>query len=99
MRAYTPTKHQREILEKLAQGTDNCVIGHVPQYQRSWLQEGILLSEELRVRTFNALRFNGWIERVPNYTGKMWFTGAIVFTISKEGRRKLRPKQEKTAPA
>jgi hypothetical protein len=99
MSVYTPTKHQREILEKLAQGVDKYVLGHIPHYDRSWLQEGALLSESVRVRTFDALLEAGWIERVIGYGGKSWRAGAIVLSISKAGRKKLGSKQEKTAPA
>lgn len=107
---YTPTPHQREILEKLSQGVQRWILGYVPAYERAWLQEGVLLSEGLRVRTFNTLRFNGWIEEVPNYAGSVFFAGAKVYTISKKGMDKLTAyqisraqtnieKQEKTAPA
>jgi hypothetical protein len=88
MRAYTPTKHQREILEKLASST-SWVIGYIPMYEQAWLQDLVLYEEGLRVRTFNTLRDNGWIEKTSSYPGKLWFVRAEAYTISKAGRKKL----------
>jgi hypothetical protein len=86
---YTPTAHQREILKKLSQGVKKWVIGYVPTYERAWLQQDSLPEESLRVRTFNTLRDNGWLEEIPDYPEPRWIAGAKVYTISKAGRRKL----------
>lgn len=93
-----PTPIQLAILEKLAQGAGEWILGYSSWPEEIWIQRGKYLDVLVTLKTFRDLKHYGWIEPIP-YRPKLFLPEAAAYSITGLGMRLVAASKKDRAPA
>jgi hypothetical protein len=93
-----PTPIQLAILEKLARGTGEWILGYARRPRVAWVQRGKYLDTPVTSKTFWELKRQGWIEPIP-YSQELIVPKATVYGITGLGMRLVAENKKDRAPA